>query len=79
MPYLQYKTNSENIENSNQLLNPYLGWGRGSGTNTLYQVHLELVNQSVCDTQLGGRFDPELMICAGDVENGGRDACGVSY
>ena len=50
----------------------------------MYQVHLELVNQSVCDTILNpnpdvqSEFDPELMVCAGDVENGGRDTCDVS-
>ena len=63
--------------------NTCLGWGRGSGSNDLYQVHLELVNQSVCDNLLNptpgmfSEFDPELMICAGDVENGGRDVCQV--
>ena len=63
---------------------PSLGWGRGSGSDALYQVHVELVNQSVCATIYndgfpGNKFRQEKMICAGDVQNGGRDACGVSY
>ena len=59
---------------------PHLGWGDGSGSDNLYQVHLELLNQSVCDNLLGDRgdFDPEVMICAGDAENGGRSPCHVS-
>ena len=42
------------------------------------------MNQSVCDAilnpdpDLQHEFDPELMLCAGDVENGGRDTCDVS-
>ena len=64
--------------------NIWPGWGDGSGSETLYQVHLEILNQTVCDTLLNPdpgvfyEFDPEVMICAGDVENGGRDACQVS-
>ena len=51
----------------------------------MYQVHLELVNQSVCDNlwnpsdDMEQLFDQELMICAGDVENGGRDSCQVGH
>ena len=61
------------------------GWGDGSGSATLYQVHLELLNQTVCDNLLNptpgmfSKFNPELMICAGDVENGGRDVCQVGH
>ena len=64
---------------------PCLGWGHGSGSNDLYQVHLNLVNQSMCDNLLNpypgpySQFDQDLMICAGDVENGGRDTCPVGY
>ena len=61
----------------------HVGWGAGSGSNYLYQVHLELVNQSVCDDLLNindmTEFDPDVMICAGDVENGGRDSCQVGH
>ena len=59
----------------------YSGWGLRSGSHDLYQVHLELVSQSVCNNYLNtlaGTFDPQLMICAGDVENGGRGTCIVS-
>ena len=56
---------------------PFLGWGRGSGSDDLYQAHLKLVNQSVCHNLLRPIFDPDVMICAGDVENGGRDVCYV--
>ena len=62
-----------------------LGWGRGSGSNDLYQVHMELVNQSVCDNLLipnprsQFEFYQDVMICAGDVENGGRSVCSVGY
>ena len=49
----------------------------------MYQVHVELVNQSVCDNLLNayrqGKFDQDLMICAGDIENGGIDTCKVGY
>ena len=64
---------------------PCLGWGHGSGSNDLYQVHLELVNQGVCNNLLNsnprvqGQFDQNLMICAGDAENGGKDTCQVGY
>ena len=47
---------------------------------------MELVNQSVCDSLLNpshdlyrGPFNPDLMICAGDVEDGGRDTCSVAH
>ena len=42
---------------------------------------MELVNQSVCDNLLNPypglyhKFYQDVMICAGDVENGGRDTC----
>ena len=55
----------------------FLGWGRGSGSDDLYQVHLKLVNQNLCDTLLRPTFDPNVMICAGDVLNGGRGICSV--
>ena len=42
----------------------------------MYQVHLELVAQSDCDNALDP-YDEDVMICAGDVENGGRDTCQV--
>ena len=48
-------------------------------------MHLELVNQSVCDNllnpnpQIDRKFDQDVMICAGDVENGGRDICYVGH
>ena len=55
------------------------GWGRGSGSRDLHQVHVELVNQSVCADLLDTTraFNPDLMICAGNVEAGGRDTCSV--
>ena len=45
---------------------------------------MELVNQSLCAAIYNPkpqklRFDPDKMICAGDVVNGGMDACEVSY
>ena len=44
---------------------------------------MELLNQSDCSDLLNNddraEFDPEIMICAGDIENGGRDACDVSH
>ena len=52
------------------------GWGSGSESTDLYQVHLELVAQSDCDNALDP-YDEDVMICAGDVENGGRDTCQV--
>ena len=55
-----------------------LGWGLGSRSFALHQVHLELLNQSVCDTIFGRSFVQDLMICAGDVEAGGRDTCSVT-
>ena len=58
------------------LLIPYPGWGSGSGSTDLYQVHLELVAQSDCDNALDP-YDEDVMICAGDVRNGGRDTCQV--
>ena len=46
---------------------------------------MELLNQSVCENVLNLEhetmtffFDQDLMICAGDVENGGRSVCPVS-
>ena len=60
----------------------HLGCGIGPFSNSLYQVHLELVNQSDCDSLLNNYFDfypnifhPELMICAGDIVNAGRSVC----
>ena len=58
------------------LLIPYPGWGSGSGSTDLYQVHLELVAQSDCDSALD-TYDEDVMICAGDVRSGGRDTCQV--
>ena len=44
---------------------------------------MELVNQSVCDNLLNPyphhKFNQDVMICAGDVENGGRDTCPLGY
>ena len=59
-----------------------LGWGTGSGSDALFQVPLELLSQSVCDTILNlptTYYIPDFMICAGDVENGGKGTCHVSY
>ena len=58
------------------LLDIFVGWGTGSDSNDLYQVHLALVPQGTCDQELR-RYVNETMICAGDVENGGRDTCRV--
>ena len=61
---------------------PSSGWGAGSGSRKLHQVHLDLVKQSVCNrTFTFGAvtlFDPDLQICAGDIQNGERDTCSVS-
>ena len=77
----KYKNRHEtpviNPRNNNHLSIPSLGWGRGSGSNALYRVHLELLNQSVCDNNLSSNFNQSLMICAGNLENGGRGACSV--
>ena len=60
------------------------GWGKsenhgnGLGTKYLNQVYLEWVEQAVCEEDMGSRFIPEEMICAGDVQHGGRDTCQVS-
>ena len=60
---------------------PSLGWGAGSGSRNLYQVHLELVEQSLCKRiyNFGGvtHFDQDLQICSGDFQNGGRSTCFV--
>ena len=57
---------------------PSLGWGAGSGSRNLYQVHLELVEQSLCRRiYTFARFDQDLQICAGDFQNGGRTTCFV--
>ena len=62
------------------------GWGYGSYSDNLYEVILELVDQRVCDSLLNSHdpsfpdiFNPELMICAGDVEIGGRSTCSVGH
>ena len=58
------------------------GWGdlstHGLSSNHLHQVYLEWVEQAVCEHDMGSRFIPEDMICAGDVQHGGRDTCQVS-
>ena len=56
---------------------PHPGWGSGSRSDDLYQVHLESVAQDVCD-ELMNPYDRDSMICAGDVASGGRDTCQVS-
>ena len=62
----------------------HIGWGLGSCSDNLYQVHLELRNQSDCDSLLNDYFyfypnifHPELIICAGDVVNSNRSVCSV--
>ena len=64
---------------------PCPGWGRGSGSSNLYQVHLEILNQSVCEQLYPETrnwdpiFDQDHMICTGDFENGGRGVCPVGH
>ena len=73
--------NALSQQQKNAISKIYLGWGRGSESHDLYQVHLELVNQDVCNNLLNtdrSFFEPQVMICAGDVENGGRGTCSVS-
>ena len=55
------------------------GWGEGSESDNLYQVHLQLVNQSICNHFLQLFFDEDSMICAGDAETGVRSTCEVSH
>ena len=57
----------------------FLGWGVGSSFSTwfLHQVHLELLNQSLCGNIHNPPFDQDIMICAGNVELGGRSICSV--
>ena len=59
------------------------GWGVGSGSHNLHQVHLELLSQSDCENILDfnflDSFNQDVMICAGDVENGERDVCPVGH
>ena len=46
---------------------------------------MEILNQSVCENlyysphELDPVFDPYLMICAGDLVNGGRGVCSVGH
>ena len=59
------------------------GWGDGSGSPNLYQVQMEILDQSVCENlyfssnEWDPLFDRYLMICAGDLVNGGRGVCSV--
>ena len=55
------------------------GWGEGSESDNLYQVHLQLVNQSICNHFLQPFFDEDLMISAGDAETGVRSTCRVGH
>ena len=61
----------------------YAGWGIGSRSFNLYQVHLEYLNQSECRNVIGQfpeDFDPEQKICAGNLEPGEeRGPCEVSH
>ena len=54
----------------------FVGWGSGSFSLYLYQVHLEMLSQETCAREIN-EFVDETMICAGDVQNGGRDTCQV--
>ena len=59
---------------------PSSGWGDGSGSRNLYQVHLELVNRICNRIYTFGNVtivDTDLQICAGDIQNGERDICPV--
>ena len=56
----------------------FLGWGDGSNSDNLYQVLVEVVRQEECSEFYDPYFDPETMICAGDLENGDRGVCSVS-
>ena len=62
----------------------YLGWGDGSGSNHLYQVHLELLNQSVCNDLLnsnnGTNFNSHPYdMCRRCGQDGARTLCNVGH
>jgi hypothetical protein len=56
------------------------GWGStssgGSGVDTLREVNIDMIADSICGSgsSYGGSFDPETMVCAGEIA-GGQDTC----
>ena len=55
------------------------GWGTtssgGPASNELLQVELPIVSDADCNASAAGPITDALMICAGDLANGGIDAC----
>jgi trypsin len=54
------------------------GWGQteaGSESAVLREVEVPLVSDPQCRAAYGDWFSAEVMICAGDLENGGIDSC----
>lgn len=56
-----------------------LGWGSteysGTGSTYLLEAFPRSVGHDDCTKAYGSRYKPESMVCAGDLENGGVDAC----
>lgn len=57
-----------------------MGWGFTESVpgfpEVLYEVDVPIISDSDClDTAVGGDLIPNVMICAGDVANGGVDSC----
>lgn len=57
-----------------------MGWGFTESTpsypEVLYEVDVPIVSDAECDNTINGNIDDAVMICAGDVANGGVDSCG---
>ncbi|MFC4336086.1 serine protease [Salininema proteolyticum] len=54
------------------------GWGvtdDGGLANEQQFVEVPFVDDQTCSEAYGSSLDPESMVCAGDVENGGVDSC----
>ena len=55
------------------------GWGTtssgGDVSNELLEVELPIVSDAACNASAVGPINGELMICAGDLANGGVDSC----
>ncbi len=54
------------------------GWGitdDGSAAKELRYVEVPHVSDADCAEAYGSEFNPETMICAGDLDSGGKDAC----
>ncbi len=55
------------------------GWGTtssdGDASNVLLEVDVPIVSDADCNASMAGPITAPLMMCAGDLENGGIDAC----